>query len=1037
MVQFNWGTPDGFKTIGGAGWAYDVMAYAGFPYQNSNCWGKFLVSEKGNLAAELVEEGLPPQEPLPLTFSYDLPEDGEVTIQLVDAAGWVKRILVAQGKRRAGKNVERFSGLDDSGRPLAAGDYRWKGLYHQGITTKFLFSAHNSGRPPHKVDDGSGGWGGDHGVPTSVCAAGDAMVLAWNGSESGSGLIRTGLDGKKRWGVLHNAEDLASDGERIFVCRDYHNEGQHSVRVFAVDSGRPLNWGNGKLALERPAGAGSDVTAAGVAYGSGRVFVSWPDANSVCAYDAKSGALEETWPVPAPARLAARGDGVAVISAGKLLAVSKAGTQPLASEKLDDPRGIAIDAAGNLYVANAGKLQNVSVFDKTGRYLRSIGKPGGRPAVGRYDSQGIYMPGGIAVSKDGKLWVAETTDSPKRHSVWDAASGAFVTEYFGASSYFGWASLDPKHADEMFCHNVLWKIDWQKNAVTPHSTVWRSTAPNMLREANPGGYAGHWRVMTAKNGHQYGWGMADYSNMLSLRVGDVFKPIAGSVRLNSGQYGSPRYPALADTKKYPDGPYLWQDKNDDQTIQEDEITKSPADRGEGTFNWIDSELNVWCEGGFLLRPARIEADGRPVYDFSKFEKLPFTASNSNCASWWLDPRDESNLYVLDPAASRVFGRFTRDKKLVWGFADIIPWNQAISRDMGTPGKLFGLTMPLGVAGDFTGAACYAGPYYLFTTDGVYVSMIMRNGRDGRLGPDITASETLTGQLVKPEGMNRYFLLAGDQDGRVTEVLGLDKVKRLPGGTFTLSSTDVQKVAAEQRDYLAALSRRQRLSIARGKSGLSTAAPVSQSQEDGRSFAIKASYDAEKLYVEWDVSGSDLVNSYADTTLLFKGGNCLDVQLATDRAADPKREKPAGGDLRLLVSRQLAGKQATPIAMLYRPKVAGFAGQPTVLRSPTGSESFDAIERLDAASPQGVQLEYQKSNAGFKATLSVPLKTLGLALKPGDELLMDVGYIFGNATGTQAALRGYWSNHGFSAGITNDVPNESRLEPKLWGKASVE
>jgi hypothetical protein len=51
--------------------------------------------------------------------------------------------------------------------------------------------------------------------------------------------------------------------------------------------------------------------------------------------------------------------------------------------------------------------------------------------------------------------------------------------------------------------------------------------------------------------------------------------------------------------------------------------------------------------------------------------------------------------------------------------------------------------------------------------------------------------------------------------------------------------------------------------------------------------------------------------------------------------------------------------------------------------------------------------------------------------------MDVGFVFGNATGTQAAVRAYWSNHGFAAGVTNDVPNESRLEPRLWGRASVE
>ena len=48
--------------------------------------------------------------------------------------------------------------------------------------------------------------------------------------------------------------------------------------------------------------------------------------------------------------------------------------------------------------------------------------------------------------------------------------------------------------------------------------------------------------------------------------------------------------------------------------------------------------------------------------------------------------------------------------------------------------------------------------------------------------------------------------------------------------------------------------------------------------------------------------------------------------------------------------------------------------------------------------------------------------------------LDLGYLFGNATGSQVALRAYWVNNSFSANVTNDVPNESRLEPAEWGEA---
>ena len=34
-------------------------------------------------------------------------------------------------------------------------------------------------------------------------------------------------------------------------------------------------------------------------------------------------------------------------------------------------------------------------------------------------------------------------------------------------------------------------------------------------------------------------------------------------------------------------------------------------------------------------------------------------------------------------------------------------------------------------------------------------------------------------------------------------------------------------------------------------------------------------------------------------------------------------------------------------------------------------------------------------------------------------------------------RTYWMNNSFSANVTNDIPNESRLEPGEWGVAEVD
>ena len=41
----------------------------------------------------------------------------------------------------------------------------------------------------------------------------------------------------------------------------------------------------------------------------------------------------------------------------------------------------------------------------------------------------------------------------------------------------------------------------------------------------------------------------------------------------------------------------------------------------------------------------------------------------------------------------------------------------------------------------------------------------------------------------------------------------------------------------------------------------------------------------------------------------------------------------------------------------------------------------------------------------------------LKLKPGMRMSLDLGYLFGNATGTQTAARAYWCNNGFAANVT--------------------
>ncbi|HUW31166.1 MAG TPA: hypothetical protein VM223_06100, partial [Planctomycetota bacterium] len=976
--QFNFGRPDGLKTAGYSGWAYDLQAYVGFAYQNSGCWGKLEFPKEGNLPRDLVEEGVPPARPRPLAFEYDLPQDAEVTIALYNERNEIARSLVTSSPRQAGHIIEQWDGLDDLDRPLPAGTYAWKGLYHQPLSVKHVLSVHNSGQPPWKTDANTGGWGGDHGVPRAACSLGGDMLLGWDSAEVGWGIIRVDANGRKKWGTLAAAAHLATDGQRVFTaCQESWSKEGDVIRLYDAKDGRVLAFGN-KAALLTPA---ADTSIGGLAVHGGVLYASCPGRNSIFLYDAVQGDLKTAWPVLKPGCIAVRRDGTLVaVSDNRLATVADGRVSQLGAETLEEPSGIAVSEDGSIFVSVRGSQQRVLVFTPDGKPRATIGKEGGRPSVGRFDPAGMYEPGSLALDPTGRLWVTEAADAPKRISVWDTETTALSREFFGGAHYSAMIWMDPERPDEVYCDGTIWKVDLDKKTSSAYATIWRPKGDD-----SPGLFSTHgygFRTITARNGRQYGWTSCNRYRgpMLLMRDGDWFKPIV--------MFPLFRPPVMADKQKYPtDDAFVWVDKNDDQIFQESEISPSLGKDwvvGRG-FSWVDRDLNLWGgmgKTGKVYRPLRIEAGGRPVYDFTKPETVSFPVGS-------IDAQD-GTLYTLRPGEPPGdfigYGRWKPDGSLLWGYRGAISWHLALGMPPQKPGKLWGPTALLGNAGEFTGLNTYFGCFHIYTRDeGLCVGMTFRDPRlGGGMGPDIIHCENGNGQIVKPTGMDRYFALAGDQDGRVSEILGLDSVKRLTGGTYTISEADVKKTAETITDYLAKKAQAQRLVIVRGRKALDLAQPVEKIINSTQSFSARAAYDDANLYLLYKVtSPSDLINSTADPRLVFKGGNLLDIQLAADPAAAPGRKTPAPGDLRILLSRKAEQKDAySTHAVVFRPKVKGFAGEPIELTSPTGKELFDSIEATDR-----IGLEYRRGQGEpfFTAVVTIPLDLIVLKLQPGGEV----------------------------------------------------
>ncbi len=1036
-VQFNWSRPDGLKTAGGAAWAYEVLNRPGFPFQTANVWGKLIFRDQGNIPRDLVDAGLPPAKPLPLTFEYTVPEDSELTVQLVNEENMIVRTLVAQGKRNAGKAVEKWDGLDDQGNPLPAGRYTWKGIYHDPIEAKWRFSVHNSGTPPYPTPDNTGGWGGDHGNPTDVATLPDGMLLTWDGAEYGWGVIRVNNQGKKLWGSKHVATHIATDGDRYFTIDQAGFHAASGVKVFDLSDSRPITFAGKNEAGLEPTGDAKQDRMTGLAYAEGKLYIAYRHRNLIGVFDANTAELIHTLEVSQPTDLASGPNAsILAISGDQVVKIKDKIVTPFTSTNLDAPQALAIGSDGKVYVSNRGQLMNVSVFDASGQYLKSIGKLGGRNAIGAYQPEGLFNPAGLAVSAEGQLWVAEAADSPKRISTWDIQSGKNINEFFGGSSYNGYCFIDAAKPDEIYAHNVIWEIDWKTYTTAPVSTIWRQTTPNTMLSILPDGYKGLLKVFTRPDGNQFAYGGADNTTILAMRKGNIFQPIAASFQIRRGQYGysTEQFDLIKDENRYPNGDYFWQDSSDDGIVQHQEIERIDTEWHSPYFKAFDPQtMTVWMVNGFMLKPRTFTAEGRPIYHLDDIEQnfLADHPSRAGDGYLWLDP--DGSIYTLVHGKRPSWSRWSADGTLLAGYPNLRDWPQALGLPIIKAGRLYGMTGPLGVAGDFTGNMTYFGVNHLFLRDGTYVAAI---GYDGRVDGDPSLKGQPEGQggaLIKTkiDGEERYFLLHGGQDCRVIELLGLNTIKPLPGGTLVINGSDAAKVAKAHAEYTALLAKQEGLTIAREKSSLDTAKSVGKQLESTRGFKATLAYDRNNLYVRYTVKAEHpLVNAQPDPRLIFKGGNLIDLQLATDPEANPERTKPTTGDLRLLISRD---QSAQTKAMLYRPDSDGGSGSPIVLRSPTGEESFEVIKDVS----EQITLDYVPDADGFVATVTVPLNLIGFTPEPGKVINADVGYIFGNEAGTRALARAYWSNNSFSANVIDDIPHESRLEPSEWGQVLIE
>ncbi|MDD5705143.1 MAG: FlgD immunoglobulin-like domain containing protein [Kiritimatiellae bacterium] len=150
------------------------------------------------------------------------------------------------------------------------------------------------------------------------------------------------------------------------------------------------------------------VGVCGLAARDDRLYVPMLLENRVAILDAGNGQALGSFPAPAPRRIALDAAGRIYVTSGKqvLRFTADGSNQTAVVTGLEDACGIAVGADGKMYVTDLGASQQLKVFDSTGKRLAVFGQAGGHQG-GRVALDLLQAPVGVAVDARGNIALAD------------------------------------------------------------------------------------------------------------------------------------------------------------------------------------------------------------------------------------------------------------------------------------------------------------------------------------------------------------------------------------------------------------------------------------------------------------------------------------------------------------------------------------------------------------------------------------------------------------------------------------------------------
>ena len=1059
------------------------------------------------LANALLKTALPsdiaevlPHPPIPVHFHLDKP--GYVTLVIDDSHGVRIRNLVSETPYPAGDNVAWWDGLDDRGRDTDAsshaiyfvpgqlvqsGTYRVSGLVRQAIDLHYVMTANTNGHPAWQTQYPSSQWLANHTPPQSALYLPEAATaltppgLTHGGqvlvgsyvTEGGSGLAWLKTDGGKLHGVgwiggnWTGAPFLARDDGDSPLPNTYAYVGSAFDNELRLTE---LTKSGDSAALPAPYSMKKDVAIgdqlAGIAVRNGLIVASLGKDNQLLFVNAAQHSVLGTAAVLDPRGVAFDSQGRLLVLSGTSLLRYAFPTDPtkitapetIISSGLDDPQGIAVDSAGQIYISNCGASQQVKVFSNGGVFIRAIGHAGA-PTAGPYDQDHMNNPAGLCVDALGRVWVTENDFQPKRVSVW-SNDGRLVEAYYGPPLYGGGGEVDPHDSSVFYYCGMKFHIDMATGKSWPVDVFYRPQdddpyqSPSALSGPQKPIYIGGREYLTnAYNSNPTNGASVAAVWLLDKGVASAVAAmgVANNVDLLKTDAFKPDWPAGVDLKGdywQNQAVFYWSDKNGDGKMEPDEVTISKQAGGGVTvlpdLSFVESRVN---DNAVRFAPTGFSDSGVPNYDFAG--KVILSGVNGPVSSGGDQALDGDKGWTIFTNAPKPFSAYgvggAKDGVPLWSYPSLWPGLHASHNAplADHPGELLGTTRLLGGfitphgsdAGQLWAINGNFGSVYLLTTDGLFVATLLKDCRTASWSMPSDQKNMLVNDAS--EGSENFWpTITEEQDGTVylttlvsciLRVDGLDSIKRLPTSSLKITASDLKNAQLyfERKEALRQASVDQdTLSIP-----IQNTPPVLDGKLDDWANDQWATIDirtdqigdwghseakvvgalavsGDRLYAAFKTGDPHLLTNAGGALPLFKTGGALDIMIG---AVD-------GGE-RLLVT-QVAGKTT---AILYRPHDPHPATQPVAFSSPLRTIKFDTVADVSG------QVTLAGDGTG-NYEFSIPLSVLGLNPLPGQTIKGDIGLLRGN--GFDTLQRVYWRNK--ATGLVSDVPSEAELTPQLWG-----